>query len=122
MEPPANAPELHLSHQPTPEECTEIWSASAASWKDSLTLPEYLEEAQYLMTVPLARNGGRTMWLLVDKKLPPGQRQVFCSCESFLKRALISNAKGIIKEGIFHGIASVFCPPGTGVAATAPGS
>ncbi|KAK8108628.1 hypothetical protein PG984_014429 [Apiospora sp. TS-2023a] len=109
--PLADAPDLHLSSHPTPEECAEAWSATASSWKDSLTLPEYLEEAQYLTTVPLARNGGRTMWILVDKELPPGQRQVLCSCESFRKRALISDAKGIVKEGIVHGIASVFCPP-----------
>ncbi|KAK8057689.1 hypothetical protein PG996_011626 [Apiospora saccharicola] len=109
--PLADAPDLHLSPHPTPEECTEVWSATASSWKDSLTLPEYLEEAQYLTTVPLARNGGRTMWILMDKELPPGQRQVLCSCESFRKRALISDAKGIVKEGIVHGIASVFCPP-----------
>lgn len=50
------------------------------------------------------------MWILVDKKLPPGQRQFLCSCESFRKRALISDVKGAVKEGIVHGIARVFYP------------
>ncbi|KAH8671706.1 hypothetical protein BX600DRAFT_496360 [Xylariales sp. PMI_506] len=108
--PSSESPALHLS-QPTPEECTQIWSSTAASWKDSLTIPIYLVESQYLTTVPLARDGGMTVWVLVDKHLLPNQRQVFCSCESFRKRSLISNEKGSIEEGLVHGIASVFCLP-----------
>ncbi|KAK7938050.1 uncharacterized protein PG986_014918 [Apiospora aurea] len=96
---------------PTPEECAQIWSATAASWKDSLTLPEYLAEAQYLATVPLARDGGMTRWIFVNKKLPPGQRQAFCSCEAFQKRALFSDERGNVEECIVYGVASVFCPP-----------
>ncbi|KAK8092101.1 hypothetical protein PG997_002462 [Apiospora hydei] len=111
IELPAESPDLHLSPQPTPEECTQIWTATAASWKDSLTLPEYLAEAQYLATVPLARDGGMTRWILVNKKLPPGQRQIFCSCETFQKRALFSDERGSVEECIVHGVASVFCPP-----------
>ncbi|KAK8076435.1 hypothetical protein PG994_003707 [Apiospora phragmitis] len=111
IELPADSPDLHLSHQPTPEECTQIWSATAASWKDSLTLPEYLAESQYLTTVPLARDGGMNRWVLVNQKLSPGQRQFFCSCESFQKRALASDERGNVKESIVQGIASVFCPP-----------
>ncbi|RYP86817.1 hypothetical protein DL769_000662 [Monosporascus sp. CRB-8-3] len=107
--PGSESPDLHLS-QPTPEECTQIWSNTAASWKDSLTIPMYLVEAQYLTTVPLAKDGGMTTWVLVDKKLLPNQRQVFCSCESFRKRSLTSDERGNIEEGLVHGIASVFCP------------
>lgn len=83
IEPPsAECPNLHLSHL-TPEECTQIWSSTAASWKDSLSVPLYIAEAQYLMTVPLAENGGMTIWILVDKTKLPNQRQILCSCESF---------------------------------------
>ncbi|KAJ8128803.1 hypothetical protein O1611_g4826 [Lasiodiplodia mahajangana] len=107
--PSSEYPGLYLG-QPTPEECTQIWTNTAASWKDSLTVPLYIAEARYLTTVPLAKEGGMTTWVLVDKKLVPGRRQVFCSCESFRKRCLISDEKGNIKEGLVHAIASVFCP------------
>lgn len=111
MEPPGSeSPHLHLC-QPTPEECAQIWSQTAESWKDSLTLPMYIVEAQYLTTVPLAKNGGMTTWILVEKNRLPNQRQIFCSCESFRKRSLTSDEKGNISEGLVHGVASVFCPP-----------
>lgn len=51
-----------------------------------------------------------TTWILVEKTLPPNQRRIFCSCESFLKRALISDLDGKIEHVIVHGVASVFCP------------
>jgi hypothetical protein len=108
--PDANSPELHLSH-PTPDECVKIWTGNSASWRDSLTVPVYLEESLFLTTVPLAKDGGMTNWVLVDKNLPPGRRSILCSSESFRKRALTSDADGNVSDAIVHGIASVFCPP-----------
>ncbi|KAI1412219.1 hypothetical protein F5Y13DRAFT_200202 [Hypoxylon sp. FL1857] len=107
--PASDSIDLALDH-PTPNECVEIWSNTSASWKDSLTLPVYLTESQFLTTVPLAANEGMTMWILVDKNRAPGERQIFCSCESFRKRSLISDAEGNVEDCIIHGIASVFCP------------
>ncbi|KAI1325121.1 hypothetical protein F5Y16DRAFT_411610 [Xylariaceae sp. FL0255] len=107
--PNSESPDLHLSH-PTPEECAHISHNTAASWRDSLTIPLYLAEAQYLTTVPLAEKGGLTSWILVAENLPPNKRQILCSCESFRKRSLISDENGNIEEGTIHGIASVFCP------------
>ena len=52
-----------------------------------------------------------TTWILVDKNLPPDDRPILCSCESFLKRALKSGTDGRIEEVVVHGIASVSCPP-----------
>jgi hypothetical protein len=83
---------------------------TATSWKDALPHQEYLDESLFMLTVPLAKNGGMTSWILVDQNAPPGQRQIFSSCESFRKRALRSDEEGTIAEGIIHGIASVFCP------------
>ncbi|KAI1357747.1 hypothetical protein F5Y08DRAFT_142479 [Xylaria arbuscula] len=108
--PDADSPDLQLSH-PTPQECIEIWSHTATSWRDSLTLRLYVEEAQYLATVPLAKDGGMSTWILVDKNLPPNERQIFCSCETFRKRSLASNECGNIADGIVYGVASVFTPP-----------
>ena len=63
-----------------------------------------------MTTVPLARNDGMTTWILVDKHSQPDQRQIFCSCETFRKRALTADSDGV-HESIVHGIASVFCAP-----------
>lgn len=108
--PDSNSPDLHLAH-PTPEECITIWTSTSASWRDSLTLPVYLTESQFLTTVPLAKDGGMTIWILDDKNLPLNKRPILCSCESFRKRSLTSDAAGNVRENIVHGIASVFCAP-----------
>ncbi|KXH29038.1 lysine acetyltransferase [Colletotrichum simmondsii] len=105
----SSSPDLQLDH-PTPEECIQIWTVTADEWKDSLTLPLYILESAYLTTVPLAKDGGMTTWVLVDKTLPPNERDVFCSCETFRKRCLVSDSMGNMTESIIHGVASVFCP------------
>lgn len=100
---------LHLSH-PTEDELLKIWTNTFVPWGDSLELPEYLRESLFLTTIPLARDGGMTSWILVDKTLAPNQRAILCSCETLYKRSLMSNADGEVEEVIVHGIASVFCP------------
>ena len=109
--PDARSPLLHLTN-PTAEECQVVWRLSSLAWTDALSLPQYLEEPAYLTTVPLARDGGMTNWILTEKSLPPGQRPILCSCETFRKRAFISDRDGKLSENIIHGVASVFCNPG----------
>ncbi|KAI6086949.1 hypothetical protein F4821DRAFT_237263 [Hypoxylon rubiginosum] len=108
--PASDSLNLVLDH-PTPNECTKIWSNTAASWKDSLTVPVYLTESQFLNTIPLAANEGMTTWILVEKNHAPDERQILCSCESYRKRSLVSDSEGNVEDCIIHGIASVFCPP-----------
>lgn len=108
--PDSKSSTLRLCH-PTPDECVKIWTSTSTAWKDSLTLPVYVTESKYLTTIPLARDGGMTIWALVDETLPPDERQILSSCESFRKRALTSDCEGNFQEGIIHGIASVFCAP-----------
>lgn len=106
--PDSKSPELCLDH-PTPEECITIWTNTSTAWKDSLTFPAFMKESLFLTTVPLAKDSGMTNWILVDKNLPPGQRPILCSCESFRKRSLVSDTDGNVSDTIIHGIASVFC-------------
>ncbi len=108
--PDARSPNLYLSH-PTAGECQTVWKLSSLAWTDALSLSQYLEESTYLTTVPLAKDRGMTNWILTDKKLPPDQRPILCSCETFRKRALISDRDGNLTEQIIHGVASVFCDP-----------
>lgn len=107
--PDSNSLVLHLTH-PTAAECIKIWTNTSASWRESLTSSTFVQEKLFLTTVPLAKNNGMTMWILVDKNLPPDQRPILCSCETFLKRSLMSDTVGKVEEVIVHGIASVFCP------------
>ena len=108
--PDAQSPVLHLTH-PTAGECQTVWKLSSLAWTDALSLPQYLEESAYLTTVPLARDGVMTNWILTNKNLPPGQRPILCSCETFRKRVFISDRDGSLSEKIIHGVASVFCNP-----------
>ncbi|KAL2800029.1 hypothetical protein BJX66DRAFT_292164 [Aspergillus keveii] len=102
---------LHLNH-PTESETLQIWNQTSSDWRDALTVPQYLEEYAYLLTVPLARNNGITQWILVDNNQPATKRTVLASCETFLKRALFSDPDGKCEQVIAHGIASVYCEPG----------
>ncbi|WEW57465.1 hypothetical protein PRK78_002932 [Emydomyces testavorans] len=108
--PDAESLDLHLSH-PTEQETNRIWKLISASWKDALSVPQFLEESAYLMTIPLAKDNGMTLWILVDKTLPPDHRPLLASCESFRKRSLVSDKNGNVIETITHGIASVYCNP-----------
>ena len=108
--PDARSPDLHLSH-PTAGECQTVWRLSSLAWTDALSLPQYLEESAYLTTVPLAKDGAMTNWILTDKNLPPDQRPILCSCETFRKRAFIRASNGNLSEKIIHDVASVFCDP-----------
>jgi len=106
--PPSNCPSLHLTH-PTPSECVQIWTLTYHAWGDALTLPQYLQESQYLTTVPLARNSGMATWILVDSALPPDKRPILSSCETFHKRSFITTSDGEVRDVITHGVASVYC-------------
>lgn len=108
--PDASSPNLHRSH-PTHKENEAIWKSTSDSWKDALTVSQYLEESAYLMTVPLAKNHRMTRWVLVDKNLPPDQRPLLASCETFRKQSLVSDSERNLSETITRGIASVYCDP-----------
>ena len=43
--------------------------------------------------------------------LPSDRWPVLCSCKTFRKRSIVSDANGIFTETITHGIASLFCDP-----------
>lgn len=108
--PDSNTPDLFLTN-PTKDELEVVYRMSFAEWGDSLTLPQYLEESDYLTEVPLARNGGMVSWILTDNIQPPKQRPILGSCETFRKRAFVTNTKGVLSEKVVYGIASVFVNP-----------
>ncbi|KAL4780300.1 hypothetical protein BJX76DRAFT_351088 [Aspergillus varians] len=97
--PDGRSPSLRLDH-PTDQEYNSIWTLTSNAWKDALPVDIYLEESAYLLTAPLARDGGLTQWVLVDKNLPPGQRPLLASCETFRKRSWISDPEGNVTEAI----------------------
>ncbi|KAI4160298.1 MAG: hypothetical protein LQ342_005890 [Letrouitia transgressa] len=96
---------------PTNEELEIIYKLSFAEWGDALTLPQYLEEAHFLAQVPLAKNGGMASWILTTTDWLPNHRPILASCETFRKRAFVSNKEGQMSENVVYGIASVFVNP-----------
>lgn len=107
----SDSPELELAH-PKPAECQAIWLLISVPWRDALSLSQFLEESAYLLTVPLAKDGGMTLWILVLKNSIPDQRAILASCETYRKQALVSeDGGGDVEDVVVHGIASVFCDP-----------
>ncbi|SPN99864.1 uncharacterized protein DNG_02716 [Cephalotrichum gorgonifer] len=112
--PPATSPSLVLAH-PTLAERKHTWTLTQPEWGTALTLEEYLHREEYLTTVPLAKHGGVTHWILTVASAPPDQRPILSSCETLRKRALYSTTAppggGGVAEGIAHGVGSVFTDP-----------
>ncbi|KAG8166831.1 hypothetical protein KVR01_002520 [Diaporthe batatas] len=111
--PSAEHPDLVLT-QSTKAELQHVWGLHHPMWGPALKIEEYLAREEFLMTVPLAKNGGVTHWILTDKNAPADNRPIYASCESLRKRALASRlgADGpVVQDGIAHGVASVFTNP-----------
>ena len=108
--PNAQSPDLHLTH-PTSSEFNSIYSLGFQEWGDALTLPQYLEESAFLTTVPLAKDGGMSIWFLTNRTLPQDDRPILCSCETFRNRTFVTTSDGHSSEAIIHSVASVFCNP-----------
>ncbi|TAQ87794.1 hypothetical protein B7494_g3895 [Chlorociboria aeruginascens] len=108
--PSSHSSNIHIT-QPTLSECEKISTLTWHSWGDALTLPQYLQEARYLNDIPLAKDGGLTAWILTTKDSTPNERLIFSSCETYRKRAFVSDGKENVKEETIHAIASVFCNP-----------
>lgn len=109
--PSSSSPTVILTN-PTPPERNRTWTYSQPEWGNSLTVPEYLNREEYLLTIPLARNGGITNWILTDSAaaIDPitAERPVLASCETLRKRALVRGKDGIVRDVWAYGIASVF--------------
>ncbi|KAK2067231.1 hypothetical protein P8C59_000989 [Phyllachora maydis] len=112
--PSSSSPSLVLTH-PTPAELGRTWTLTHPHWGGALSPAAYLRREAYLMTVPLARRGGITHWILTTTAdaaaTPP--RPVLSSCESIRKGALVATARPHpqVLRGTTHGIASVFTDP-----------
>lgn len=105
--PSASSASLILTH-PRPDEQKVTWSYSHPEWGHGLTQQGYLDREVYLLTIPLARDGGMTQWILTDSAVPEAERPVLASCETLKKRALVRGKDGIVRDVWAHGVASVF--------------
>ncbi|KAK3985179.1 lysine acetyltransferase [Cladorrhinum sp. PSN332] len=107
--PPSTSPSLILTLA-SESERVQTWTLTHPMWGPALTLDSYLSRESYLTTVPLAKDGGITHWILTLQGLPPNERPILSSCETLRKRVLYTTAENgeMIKEGVAHGIGSVF--------------
>lgn len=111
--PSADHPDLVLAES-TRSELQHVWSLHHPMWGPALRLEDYLAREEFLMKVPLAKDGGVTHWILTDRNAPPDNRPIYASCESLRKRALAARLGPdgpVVQDGIAHGIASVFTNP-----------
>lgn len=108
--PPVTSPSLILAH-PTPAEQRRTWTLTQPEWGTALTVDEYLHREEYLTTIPLARRGGITHWILTIRSVPEDERPILSSCESLRKRVLFTTVQGDVSEGIAHGVGSVYTDP-----------
>ena len=105
--PDGTSSSLRLTH-PTDNEKVEQWSKNGAFWRGALSLEAYHRREQFLLQVPLAKDGGITHWVLVDSDAE--ERRVFAGCETLNKKALMAK-EGKVVDAICHGVGSVFSPP-----------
>ena len=101
---------VHLTH-PTPDERKVTWTLNFRNWGVALSLDDYLEREEHLMSTPLSRNSGITHWILTPSSSVPDSRPILATCETLRKRALVRTADGEVKDVITHGIGSVFADP-----------
>jgi GNAT superfamily N-acetyltransferase len=108
--PSASSPTLILT-QATASERERIWSLTHRQWGGILSHEQYIAREAYLRNVPLQKNDGITHWILTDSTLPPDQRPILSSCDTYRKRALSCTPSGVVTDGIAHGIGAVFTDP-----------
>ncbi|KAK3487498.1 uncharacterized protein B0T23DRAFT_207950 [Neurospora hispaniola] len=117
--PSASSPSLTLTlaHE---DERPKTWSLTHPMWGPALSHSEYLAREHFMTTLPLAKDGGLTHWILTDSNSPQAessnQRPILSSCETLRKHAVAarydpSSDRVILTEGISHGIGSVFTDP-----------
>ncbi|KAK0636484.1 hypothetical protein B0T17DRAFT_482579 [Bombardia bombarda] len=110
--PDASSPSLILT-RPTAQELARTWSLTHPMWGPALSHDDYLKRELYLTTVPLAKDGGLSHWILTIASQPPDQRPILSSCESLRKMTISApHADGApLVDGVAHGIGSVFTDP-----------
>ncbi|KAK3956635.1 hypothetical protein QBC32DRAFT_330531 [Pseudoneurospora amorphoporcata] len=118
--PSASSPSLTLTLA-HPSERPKTWSLTHPMWGPALSHSEYLAREHFMTTLPLAKDGGLTHWILTDTDTNSSQeesngRPVLSSCETLRKHAVAarydpSSDRVVLSEGISHGIGSVFTDP-----------
>ncbi|KAI1310430.1 hypothetical protein F5Y03DRAFT_382680 [Xylaria venustula] len=112
--PDASDPSLILTH-PTPAEQEQTWRLNHREWGGPLDLPAYLQREPFLVSTPLAADGGMVHWILTEPETTARSqpRRVLASCETIRKRVLYVPRDGgdEVREGLGYGIGSVYTYP-----------
>lgn len=94
---------------------TEEWEAcshiNGASWSGPLSFEAYLRREKHLSSQPLTKDGGITVWILVDSSDKHNPRRILSACETIKKPALVAYRGDSVEDTIAHSIGSVFCRP-----------
>ncbi|PGH02349.1 hypothetical protein AJ80_08871 [Polytolypa hystricis UAMH7299] len=107
--PSADSPDLVIVI-PTDAERIECLDLNGQEWKGPLNSAQYIQRENHLINQDITRDGALTCWVLVDGTLPPDDRPILSSCESFSKAAFLAHG-GHVEDILAHGVGSVFCRP-----------
>ncbi|KAK2751469.1 hypothetical protein FQN55_000744 [Onygenales sp. PD_40] len=107
--PLGDSPELVLV-VPTPAERIQCLKSNGLEWRGPLSSEQYIQRENHLIAQDMTKDGRVTCWVLVDRNLPPDNRPILSSCESFSKHALVAHG-GTVEDTLAHGVGSVFCRP-----------
>ena len=105
--PLATSPNLVLV-TPTPEERLECLRINGAAWRGCLDIEQYIQREDLLFRQEMTKDGALSCWILVERQLPPNNRTILSSCETFAKRAFLAH-DGKVEDIVAHTVGSVFC-------------
>src|SRR6186713_1936972 len=73
---------------------TEEWDACSSingvSWSGPLSFEAYLRREKHLSSQALTKDGGITVWILVDSNDKHSPRRILSACETLRKPALVA--------------------------------
>lgn len=107
--PSKDSPDIRLDLL-TPEEVLAQTAANSTEWSGALNKEQYFRREDHLAKQELTRDGGLTAWGLIYQPNGAESRQVLAGCETYRKRGLVRTSDGKVKDGVVHGVGSVFSP------------
>ena len=107
--PPLDFSTLTL-REATPSQVRTTWRNNGASWAGKLSIEDYLAREHINGTGLLAGNGGIHYWIFVATDDNSDAPEIYASCETIKKQAVVKQVDGNHVVEQCWGIASVYTP------------
>lgn len=87
-------------------------ASHSREWRSPFSPPAYFHREQHIDNQAVTQIGRTTFWVLVDMSAAISMpRWVIASCETHLKKALVTGGDGEVEEVVSHGKDSVIGSP-----------